>query len=185
MMLPNTNVWPPCLSVWNSSMSAIGHVFVAPDGILRICLGGSTCRTWQRAGGYLFCAIKTSQFPLESYIYFIFFFFFLRVRVFVERLTDKYLSISRKAFYKKRRCTCLTRTKSYTVVRENDKLSSHLQYCFLFTTYTGSECFRFSDSFVLSGKPKGALGMQSMHSTLFAFNNANSNQLSASFFSVS
>ena len=38
MMVPNTNVWPSCLSVWNLSVSAFGHIFVALRGGLRICL---------------------------------------------------------------------------------------------------------------------------------------------------
>lgn len=37
-MVPNTNVWPSCLSVWNLSVSAFGHIFVALRGGLRICL---------------------------------------------------------------------------------------------------------------------------------------------------
>lgn len=37
-MVQNTNVWPSCLSVWNLSVSAFGHIFVALRGGLRICL---------------------------------------------------------------------------------------------------------------------------------------------------
>lgn len=42
-MVPNSNVWPSCLPVWNLSMSAFGHVFVALRGGLRICLRCSAC----------------------------------------------------------------------------------------------------------------------------------------------
>lgn len=38
------SVWPACLSVWNASMSEIGHKFVAPHEILCIFSATSTMR---------------------------------------------------------------------------------------------------------------------------------------------